>query len=97
MNEYGTRSYWLPAASNLFDRELELTDRHEVWTISQKLEKALGVSLHTDYCTRCAAEDFPLEEKMVQLLEKLKGPHGQAILKMHQLQHDILQGAVDEL
>lgn len=88
MDNNGITQYWFPAAYNLFGA-VDINNSQDTYYACARLDTALGVSLHKDYCARSASEDFPLEPEMKELLRKLKGPHGKTILKAYQIKHGV--------
>lgn len=95
MNEHDALKYWQPALLNLFG-PVDNNDRKEVYHHFRKLDKALVVSIHADYCSRLRSEDFPLSDDMRELLIKLAGPHGKVILKAYQIKKGIVNGSGNE-
>jgi hypothetical protein len=88
MNARGILELWFPAACNLFG-SVDIDNRAQAYLICSKLDRALNVTVHQDYCARHSSSDTPLEPDMVELLEKLKGPYGKAILRAYQIKKGI--------
>jgi hypothetical protein len=76
--------YWYPAVRNLFD-----VPGHESLYHSRELDKCLGVEHYRIYLQTALEDDKPLPQDMIDLLIKLRGPHGKAILKAYQAQRGI--------
>jgi hypothetical protein len=67
--------YWKPAANRFY---------------LERLAPLLGMqSEYFAFLRRPGQEDWPMSEELKNLLVKLAGPHGKAILKMYRIQRGL--------
>ena len=78
MNRDDSFQYWWPAVANIIDSDLYA---HK----AKLLDKALGVTIYSDYMSRPEHMDYPLSDEMKELLVKLAGPHGRTVLRAYRI------------
>jgi hypothetical protein len=81
-------NYWEPACENLFGERPD-TSIEENIKYYRKLDSALGTETYKRFWNRSMQKDFPMEENLKNLLVKLAGPHGKALLRAYQIQHGV--------